>query len=61
MLQHRRHDGHNYLRIKNIPDNKVSRQVLYDLGFKRLNEDVQSMKITAIDSLAKSDKRSNVV
>ena len=54
-------DGDDYVRIKNIPDNKESRQLLYDLGFKQVNGDVQSMKITAMDSLAKSDKRSNVV
>jgi hypothetical protein len=54
-------DDDNYFRIKNIPDNEESRQLLYDLGFKQVNGDVQSMKITAMDSLAKSDKRSNVV
>jgi hypothetical protein len=31
------------LGIKNIPDNKVSRQLLYDLGFKQFDGDVQSM------------------
>jgi hypothetical protein len=55
------HDGDNYFRIKNIPDNKESRQLLYDLGLEQVNGDVQSMKMTAMDSLAKSDKRSNVV
>ena len=55
------HDGYNYFRIKNIPDNKESRQILYDLGLEQINGDVQSMKMTAMDSLAKSDKRSNVV
>jgi hypothetical protein len=55
------HDGDNYFRIKNIPDNKESRQLLSDLGFEQVNGDVQSMKTTAMDSLAKSDKRSNVV
>jgi hypothetical protein len=54
-------DDDNYFRIKNIPDNEESRQLLYDLGFEQVNGDVQSMKITAMDSLAKSDKRSNVV
>src|ERR687887_363869 len=52
------HDGDNYFRIKNIPDNKESRQLLYDLGFGQVNGDVQSMKVTAMNSLAKSDKRS---
>ncbi|MFL6381320.1 MAG: tetratricopeptide repeat protein [Nitrososphaeraceae archaeon] len=46
---------------KNIPDNKESRRLLYDLGLEQVNGDVQSMKMTAMDSLAKSDKRSNVV
>jgi hypothetical protein len=55
------HDGDNYFRIKNVPDNEESRQLLYDLGFKQVNGDLQSMKMTAMDSLAKSDKRSNVV
>ena len=55
------HDGDNYFRIKNIPDNKESRQLLYDLGLEQVNGDEQSMKMTAMDSLAKSDKRSNVV
>jgi hypothetical protein len=55
------HDDDNYFRIKSIPDNEESRQLLYDLGFKQVNGDVQSMRITAMDSLAKSDKRSNVV
>ena len=56
------HDSdNNYFRIKNIPDNKESRQLLYDLGFEQVNGDVQSMKMTGVNSLAKSDKRSNVV
>jgi hypothetical protein len=55
------HDSDNYFRIKNIPDNKESRQLLYDLGFEQVNGNIQSMKMTAMDSLAKSDKRSNVV
>ena len=55
------HDGDNYFRIKNVPDDKKSRHLLYDLGFRQLNGDVPSMKMTAMDSLAKSYKRSNVV
>src|SRR5215831_9652773 len=39
------YDGDDYFRIKNIPDNKESRQLLYDLGFEQLNGDVQSMKM----------------
>jgi hypothetical protein len=54
-------DNNNYFRIKNIPDNKESRQFLYNLGFEQVNGDVQSMKMTGMNSLAKSDKRSNVV
>jgi hypothetical protein len=56
------HDSdNNYFRIKNIPDNKESRQLLYNLGFEQVNGDVQSMKMTGMNSLVKSDKRSNVV
>ena len=47
------HDGDYYFRIKNIPDNEESRQLLYDLGFQQVHGDVQSMKMTAMDSLAK--------
>jgi hypothetical protein len=54
-------DGDDYFRIKNIPDNKESRQLLYDMGFGQVYGDVQSMKMVAQGSLAKSDKRSNVV
>jgi hypothetical protein len=55
------YDGEDCFRTKNIPDNIMSRQLLYDLGFKQFSGDVQSMKITAMGSLAKSDKRSNVI
>jgi hypothetical protein len=55
------YDGIDYFRIKNVPDNIVCRQLLYDIGFGQVYGDVQSMKMTAQDSLAKSDKRSNVV
>jgi hypothetical protein len=55
------HDCDNYFRIKNVPDNKKSRHLLYDLGFGQLNGDVPSMKMTAMDSLAKNYKCSNVV
>ena len=55
------HDGDNYFRIKNIPDNKESLQILYDLGCEQVNGNIQSMKMTAMNSLAKSDERSNVV
>jgi hypothetical protein len=55
------HDGNDYFRVKNIPDNKESRRLLHGLGFKQVNGDILSMKMTAKNSLAKSDKRSNVV
>jgi hypothetical protein len=55
------YDGVDHFRIKNIQDNKESRQLLHDLGFGQVYGDMQSMKMTAMDSLAKSDKRSNVV
>lgn len=55
------YDGVDYFRIKNISDNEESRQLLYDMGFGQVYGDLQSMKMTALGSLAKSDKRSNVV
>lgn len=55
------YDGVDYFRIKNISDNEESRQLLYDLGFGQVYGDLESMKMTALGSLAKSDKRSNVV
>lgn len=55
------YDGVDYFRIKNISDNEESRQLLYDMGFGQVYGDLESMKMTAIGSLAKSDKRSNVV
>ena|SRR2546423_8927766 len=55
------YDGHDYFRIKNIPDNEASRQLLNDAGFGDVYGTVWSMKMTARDSLAKNDRRSNVV
>jgi hypothetical protein len=55
------YDGVDYFRIKNISDNEESRQLLYDMGFGQVYGDLESMKMTALGSLAKSDKRSNVV
>jgi hypothetical protein len=46
------HDSDDYFRIRNIPDNEESRQLLYELGFRQVNGDVQSMKMTAMNSLA---------
>ncbi|HEY6882409.1 MAG TPA: hypothetical protein VI278_00045 [Nitrososphaeraceae archaeon] len=55
------YDGVDYFRIKNISDNEESRQLFYEMGFREIYGDVKSMKMTARNSLAKSDKRSNVV
>jgi hypothetical protein len=55
------YDGLDYFRIKNISDNEESRQLFHEMGFGEIYGDVKSMKLTALDSLAKSDKRSNVV
>jgi hypothetical protein len=53
-------NSQDYFRIKNIPDIAESRELLSTLGFK-IHDTVSSMKDTARNSLAKSDKRSNVV
>ncbi|MBV9176984.1 MAG: hypothetical protein JO297_08090 [Nitrososphaeraceae archaeon] len=55
------YDGVDYFRIKNISDNEESRQLFHEMGFGEVYSDVKSIKMTARDSLAKSDKRSNVV
>ena len=55
------YDGDDYFRIKNIPDNEASRQLLNDAGFGDVDGTVWSTRMTAMDSLAKSDRRSNVV
>ena len=54
------HDGTDYFRIKNIPDNAESREILRTLGLE-LYDSVDSIKSSARSSLASSDKRSNVV
>ena len=54
------YDGIDYFRIKNIPDTQESRQMLHTVGLE-LYDNVDSMKSAARRSLAKSDKRSNVV
>jgi hypothetical protein len=55
------HDGTDYFRIKNIPDNGESRLILQNLGLE-VYSSVESIKSSAINSsLANSDKRSNVV
>jgi hypothetical protein len=54
------HDGTDYFRIKNIPDNAESREILRSLGLE-VYDSVDSIKSSARSSLASSDKRSNVV
>jgi len=54
------YDGHDYFRVKNIPDIKEARQILHLLGLK-VNHSVDSAKVAAKSSLAKNDRRSNVV
>jgi hypothetical protein len=53
-------ENQDYFRIKNIPDIKEARKMLGTLGLK-VDDNVNYMKVTARTSLAKSDKRSNVV
>ena len=54
------HDGSDYFRIKNISDNEEARKLLKSVGLEVYGT-VPSIKQTARNSLAKSDKRSNVV
>ena len=54
------HDGSDYFRIKNISDSEEARKLLKSIGLEVYGT-VSSMKQTARNSLAKSDKRSNVV
>ena len=54
------YDGVDYFRIKNIPDTEESRQMLKTTGLE-VYDNVNSMKSAARRSLAKNDKRSNVV
>ena len=49
----------DYFRIKNIPDTVEARQVLKSIGLD-VDYDVDSVKASALTSLAKSDKRSNI-
>ena len=54
------HDGSDYFRIKNISNNEEARNLLKTIGLEVYGT-VSSIKQTARSSLAKSDKRSNVV
>jgi hypothetical protein len=53
-------DGSDYFRIKNISDNEEARNLLEGIGLQVYGT-VSSMKQSARNSLAKSDRRSNVV
>jgi hypothetical protein len=54
------YDGHDYFRIKNISDSEEAHKLLRSVGLDVYGT-VPSMKQTARNSIAKSDKRSNVV
>jgi hypothetical protein len=54
------HDGSDYFRIKNISDSEDARKLLKRVGLEVYGT-IPSIKQTARNSLAKSDKRSNVV
>ena len=54
-------DGTDYFRMKNIPDNAESREILRSVGLE-VYDSVNSIKSSArSSSLARSDKRSNCV
>jgi hypothetical protein len=54
------YDGEDFFRIKNIIDSEQARELLEGVGLK-VYDSVTSIKQAARNSLAKSDKRSNVV
>jgi hypothetical protein len=54
------YDGVDFFRIKNIIDSKEAHELLEGVGLE-VYDSVTSIKQAAINSLAKSDKRSNVV
>ncbi len=49
-----------YFRVKNIPDTIETQKLLNKLGVT-INDTIDSMKMTALNSLARTDERSNVV
>ena len=49
----------DYFRIKNMPDTVEARQMLKSIGLD-VDYDVDSIKASALTSLSKSDKRSNI-
>ncbi len=56
------YDGVDHFRIKNISDIRESRKILKEMGFSNIYGSVSSIKTeAALNSLAQSDKRSNVV
>jgi hypothetical protein len=54
------YDGEDFFRIKNISESEEARKLLEDVGLD-IYDTVSSIKQAARNSLAKSDKRSNVV
>jgi hypothetical protein len=54
------YDGEDFFRIKNILDNEEAHELLESIGLE-VYDSVTSIKQAARNSLAKSDKRSNVV
>lgn len=54
------YDDEDYFRIKNISDSEEARELLEGVGLE-VSDTVTSIKKAARNSLAKSDKRSNVV
>jgi hypothetical protein len=55
------YDGIYYFRVKNIPDTEEARSILQGMGLEDIYDTVDSIKEVARNSLAKSDRRSNVV
>lgn len=49
-----------FFRIKNIPDTREARQLISELGLV-LNDTVEMVRSQARSSLARSDRRSNIV
>ena len=49
-----------FFRVKNIPDTREARQLISEMGLV-LNDTVEIVKTQARSSLARSDRRSNIV
>jgi len=54
------YDGEDFFRIKNISESEEARKLLEGVGLD-VYDTISSIKQAARNSLAKSDKRSNVV